>query len=455
MKTRLPVPLHLRRLLTGGCHRHKPWCLALRRTVTTTSTQDGGIEQEDVLSQYYRLLGQGTLKPDENQLKVAQLLRELQSNISQYAPRSQSLFEKWFSGNKPVVKPAGVYIYGAVGRGKTMLMDMFYESATPESKQRVHFHSFMLDVHNRIHAWKQQSAQAGLGRKSPQYDPIPPVAEALCAQAWLLCLDEFQVTDIGDAMILKRLFSHLFNLGAVVVATSNRKPDDLYKNGLQRSSFLPFIDVLKKNCIPVALDSGIDYRIQKGAAKTSFYLIKSECDADAELNRMFKVLASQENDVIRPRILTIKGRNVEFAKACGRVLDSSFSELCDRAVGAVDYLALSQVFHTILVRDVPQLSLREKTQARRFITLVDTLYDHRVRLVMSAQVPPNQLFSTVQGPNTLTDENRHLMDDLQLTDQSASIFSGEEEMFAFDRTVSRLSEMQTENYWNQASKHVY
>lgn len=281
------------------------------------------------------------------------------------------------------------------------------------------------------------------------------MAEALCGQAWLLCLDEFQVTDIGDAMILKRLFSHLFNLGAVVVATSNRKPDDLYKNGLQRSSFLPFIDVLKKNCIPVALDSGIDYRIQKGAAKTSFYLIKSECDADAELNRMFKVLASQENDVIRPRILTIKGRNVEFAKACGRVLDSSFSELCDRAVGAVDYLALSQVFHTILVRDVPQLSLREKTQARRFITLVDTLYDHRVRLVMSAQVPPNQLFSTVQGPNTLTDENRHLMDDLQLTDQSASIFSGEEEMFAFDRTVSRLSEMQTESYWNQASKHVY
>lgn len=182
---------------------------------------------------------------------------------------------------------------------------------------------------------------------------------------------------------------------------------------------------------------------------------KSDHDADAELDKLFKVLASQENDIVRPRVLTIKGRNVEFRKTCGRILDASFAELCDRAVGAVDYIALSQIFHTILIRDVPVLTMRDKTQARRFITLVDTLYDHHVRLVLSAAAPAHKLFQAVASDYDMTDENRSLMDDLQISDKNVSIFSGEEEMFAFDRTVSRLNEMQSESYWVHASKDVY
>ncbi|XP_064473307.1 AFG1-like ATPase [Ornithodoros turicata] len=413
------------------------------RCLAATHTHD------DVLSYYCRMVGKGKLVPDENQLKVAQLLRDLQTQLERYEPVTPGILQKWFSKTKPIQKPQGLYIYGAVGRGKTMLMDLFYESTPVEKKQREHFHEFMLDVHSRIHTWKQQSAEQGLGRKSPQYDPIPPVAQAIGEQTWLLCLDEFQVTDIGDAMILKRLFKYLFAAGTVVVSTSNRKPEDLYKNGLQRSNFLPFIDVLKSNCLPVALDSGIDYRLKNKTGKDSFFFVIGDCEADKELDRIFKVLASQENDIIRPRTLTIKGHNVSFKKTCGQVLDCSFEELCDRAVGAVDYLALSHIFHTVIIRNVPQMTLREKTQARRFITLIDTFYDNRVRVVVSAAVPANQLFKTVSDYGNLTDENRKLMDDLGIDDQNASIFSGEEEIFAFDRTISRLTEMQTEEYWNR------
>ncbi|XP_046979253.1 putative ATPase N2B [Schistocerca americana] len=398
----------------------------------------------------------GELIHDEYQRKVVEKLQKVYNDIESYSPPESGIFSRFFKGAKRKI-PKGLYIHGAVGGGKTMLMDMFYECCKTEDKRRVHFNAFMLDVHARIHEVKKTVVKSYDTTKPQPFDPIAPVARDLSNKAWLLCFDEFQVTDVGDAMILKRLFVELFNNGVVVVATSNRAPDDLYKNGLQRSNFVPFIGVLKERCEIANLDSGVDYRLKSIADKEKTYFVKTECDANKQLDIIFKLLCSQENDIIRPRTLTILGRNVTFSKTCGQVIDCTFSELCDRPLGASDYLQISRVFHTVLIRDVPQLTLKQKSPARRFITLIDTLYDNRVRVVVSSDVPHRQLFLTEQSVDQMLDENRALMDDLNIQvgseNASANIFTGEEEVFAFERTVSRLSEMQTREYWEQWERH--
>jgi cell division protein ZapE len=333
----------------------------------------------------------------------AVLAARLDSLLAQLGGRRPRVLFSWRSRTSTPVK--GLYIYGSVGRGKTMLMDWFFDAATVERKRRTHFNEFMGDVQDRIH----------LARRSAAADPIAEVAAAIADETQLLCLDEFFVADIADAMILSRLFDRLFDSGLTLVTTSNTAPEDLYKDGLNRNLFLPFIDVLKRNADVFFLDVDTDYRLTK-LAGTPVYLTPLGRAARASLDATWRRLTGSEKGA--PATLTNYGRTIHVPETAEGVARFPFDALCRAPLAASDYLVIARAYHTIMIDDVPVLSDAERDVARRLILLVDTLYDRGARLIVSAAAEPGDLYTATRG----------------------------EEAASFPRTVSRLIEMRSEAY---------
>ncbi len=345
--------------------------------------------------------------PDAAQDEAAILLQELQEALDDYHPKNLSglsaAVTRWRGGKSPV--PKGVYMHGGVGRGKSMLMDLFFQTTPTPQKKRVHFHAFMQDVHHRLHIMRKQ--------KPDLADPLKPLAEDLAREAWLLCFDEFLVQDIADAMILSRLFGALFDCGVVVVATSNVAPKDLYKNGLQRERFLPFIPVLEQHMRVLEFSGGTDYRTQK-LLQIDRYNTPLGQKADAALLLAFHTLTDHE--AAHPVVLSVKGHDMTVPRAAKGVAFCSFADLCEKNYGAGDYLELARNFHTLILSGIPKLSVIDRNAVKRFITLIDVLYDNKIKLICSADAPILELYQ------------------------------GSDHGFEFQRTESRLLEMQSGDY---------
>lgn len=298
--------------------------------------------------------------------------------------------------------PQGIYIHGEVGRGKSMLMDLFFETAPVGRKRRVHFHAFMAEVHDRAHRMRKRSG-----------DPIPKLAAQVAEEATLLCFDEFQVDNIADAMILGRLFEALLARGVTVVATSNTAPANLYRNGLQRERFLPFIDMLKDRLHVLELAGGDDHRLARLRGR-KVYHAPLDAAADAELDRAFRDLTDLDRGA--PDTVSVRGREIAVPEAARGVARFHFDDLCRKPLGAGDYLALAGRFHTFILSGVPAMRPEERNEARRFINLIDALYEARCNLVLSAATGPDKLYPQGLGADI------------------------------FRRTTSRLIEMQAEDY---------
>ena len=372
---------------------------------------------EGPLHRYRALIEQGEITFDPVQELAAEKFASLAHALKSYVPNSgakgwRARFGLSGTRNDPS-PPQGLYLYGGVGRGKSMLMNLFFETVPIKAKERIHFHAFLRDIHAEVHRRRQLPMYEDDG------DPIPGMADGIADNTTLLCLDELEVRDIADAMIVGRLFEKLFERGVVVVATSNRHPDELYKHGLQRERFVPFIALIKEKLDLLELEAERDYRLDRlvGAA---VYHTPIGPDADAALDAAWARLT--DNAPHTPDHVTVQGRRITVPAAAHQVARFTFDDLCGQPLGPSDYMAIASQYSTLIVQGVPAMSEDTKDKARRFVTLIDALYEHRTALICSADAPPDQLYS------------------------------GQEGGFEFQRTVSRLIEMQADDYIRQ--RHV-
>ncbi|XP_014553052.1 hypothetical protein COCVIDRAFT_108672 [Bipolaris victoriae FI3] len=439
----------------------------------------------------------GRLRDDEHQRNIIRNLQDLHDMLTNYTqppvqqptvdslqpPKKGGLFS-FLSMSKPTGSslppipdslPKGIYMFGDVGSGKTMMMDLFYDTlpANITRKTRIHFHDFMQSVHRDLHKMKMTHGN--------DIDGIPFVAAGIAERSSVLCFDEFQCTDVADAMILRRLMEGLMAHGTVIVTTSNRHPDDLYKNGIQRESFIPCINLLKSRLTVLNLDSTTDYR-KIPRPPSGVYHHPLDASAQTHVERWFRFLGDFENDPPHPAVHEVWGREIHVPKASGKCAVFSFDDIIGRATGAADYLELTRQYEAFIVTGVPGMNYRSRDLARRFITFIDAVYESRAKLVMTTAVPLTALFldeaelsdavaatkkagklpgsssspSSQKSPagdkddeEAISDVMRNLMDDLGMNMdmlKNSSIFSGDEEKFAFARALSRLSEMGSQEW---------
>jgi cell division protein ZapE len=369
-------------------------------------------------SHYRDLVSSGAIELDPAQERVAEAFANLEQRLAGYKPlRKQGLLGRLFA-DKDDAPPRGLYVHGDVGRGKTMLMDLFFQQSPVEHQRRAHFHEFMADVHERIYGYRQSIARGDI----PDGDVIALTAASIFEQAWLLCFDEFHVTDIADAMILGRLFARLFDLGTVVVATSNVAPEDLYKGGLNRSLFVPFIAQISEHMEVLRLDARTDFRLEK-LAGVKMWLVPADAAAAAALDRAWVKMTGSAP--CKPLDISIKGRVLQVPCSAHGVARFSFADICEEPLAASDYLRLARDYHTIIIDRIPVMDYSDRNAAKRFITLIDTLYDNGVKLMASAAADPLSLYVATEG----------------------------NEANEFKRTSSRLIEMSSESYLARPHGH--